>query len=153
MSKKSILIVYASNSGSTFQVAEQLESMLSKKHTVVVQKARESAPDDLDSYDLILLGTPSWWVNFNEGSPHESVLLFMQACMNKKSVQHNFALFGCGDRSYTHFCGAVDELESFVKKVGGTLVVPSLKIDSYYFEQKTAREQVEQWGKILLKTV
>ncbi len=40
-----------------------------------------------------------------------------------------FAVFGCGDSSYPHFCGAVDAIEDRLNKLGATLVCDSLRID------------------------
>ncbi|MBR3379205.1 MAG: flavodoxin domain-containing protein, partial [Bacillus sp. (in: Bacteria)] len=40
-----------------------------------------------------------------------------------------FAVFGSGDTSYEHFCGAVDLIEEKVKELGGDIVLPSIKIE------------------------
>jgi sulfite reductase alpha subunit-like flavoprotein len=39
------------------------------------------------------------------------------------------AVFGCGDSSYTHFCGAVDVIEEKAAQLGANVVMASLKID------------------------
>ncbi len=51
-----------------------------------------------------------------------------------------FALFGCGDSSYTYFCGAIDVLEDRVQKLGGNLVFDSLRIDG-----EPEEEEIREW--------
>ena len=58
----------------------------------------------------------------------------------------SFAVFGCGDKSYLHFCGAVDELEGFVAQVKGKTASESLKIDGFFFDLEGNTEKIESWA-------
>ncbi len=134
-------------------MAELIEAELAKRHHVVLQKAVQTLPEDLHKYDLVILGTPSWSVEGHEGYPAEPMLALLRGAMNTKFVHKKFALFGCGDSSYTYFCGAVDFLEKFVKDVRGNKVIHSLRIDGFYFDLNNARLQAGEWAKALRKVL
>ena len=53
------------------------------------------------------------------------------------------AVFGCGDSSYTHFCGAVDAIGQKAKDLGAALVVDGLKIDG---DPEDAEGDVQDWA-------
>uniref|UniRef100_UPI0027BA3A6F flavodoxin domain-containing protein n=1 Tax=Desulfobulbus sp. TaxID=895 RepID=UPI0027BA3A6F len=53
------------------------------------------------------------------------------------------AVFGCGDSSYTHFCGAVDQLQEKVEAMGGKVVNDPLKIDG---DPGDAASDVVSWA-------
>ena len=144
-----LLLVYATNSGSCFLVAERVVAILKAKHQVTVQLAVHTTPDDLEKFDGIILGTPSWSVEGQEGYPHETMLKLIRACAGRDFSSKRFALFGCGDNSYTIFCGAVDHLVKFVSSVHGKNIVDPLRIDSYFFDLKGNNKLVDAWAKKL----
>lgn len=146
-----ILISYATNSGSCFLVAERIQKILAPAHTVVVQLAAKTTPDDIEKNDCIILGTPSWSVEGHEGYPQESMLKLLRAGSNHNFPSKLFALYGCGDNSYTFFCGAVDHLENFVISVKGQTVLESLRLDSYFFELKRNNDLVDAWTQKIAK--
>jgi len=151
---KNILIVYASNSGSTFLVGEMIKNYLSKKYTVAMQTAAMTQPDDLEKYDIILLGSPSWHVlSRGDGFPQETMLAFMERCAGRSFPDKRFAAFGCGDSDYTLFCGAVFRLETFIGKLQGQKIMEPLKVDSYFFRPVEGDKQVEQWAGELMKKI
>ncbi len=145
-----ILIVYATNSGSTFLVAQTLSFILSKKHRITVQKAEETQAEDFSRYDGVLLGTPSWKVEGHEGYPLPAMLALLRAAEGADCSRTWFALFGCGDSSYTYLCGALNVVQEFVDAMHGRQVTEPLKIDGYYFDLPRTRAQVEEWGRQLL---
>lgn len=145
-----ILIAYASNSGSTYLTSKIIkETLENKSHKVDIKKAIDTDPTDLSNYEVVLLGSPSWEVNHKEGQPHETMLELMDKLRTTDLSKRDFALFGCGDSTYLTFCGAVTHLEDFVKEVNGTTVVPSLRIDSFYFELDKNTELIKQWAEQL----
>jgi len=148
-----IVIVYATNSGSCFLVAEMLTKILSKKHNVTVQTAQHTKPSDLEKFDCIILGSPSWSFEKHEGYPHEAIVALIQKAEKKDFSEKLFAIYGCGDTSYTFFCGAVDHLVDFVLKVGGKQLVEPLRIDGYFFDPQKNNELVEKWTRELLKKI
>lgn len=123
-----------------------------KKSQIVVERKdiREVSPESLSWFDLIIFASPSWRTKIGDGSPHEFFLDFMEKASDKKLPEKKFAIFGLGDSAYTRFCGAVDHLEAFAQKLGGQLLLPSLRIDGFYFNQRTHEERLTQWGGMIL---
>lgn len=123
------LIVYGSTTGNTESVAGQVGATLQKAgwHTSVKSAADVAAPGLAEGFDLVLLGCSTWGDEDIE-LQDDFVPLFEeldQAGLSGKQV----AVFGCGDSSYTHFCGAVDAIEEKAESLGARLVSGSLKID------------------------
>jgi flavodoxin I len=141
-----ILLIYATNSGTTQVVAEFIADALTKAgHTMTVQEAQKTNPEDLKNFKLVLLGSPSWDFNGMEGMPHEEFLPLMEKLHEMKFTGKQFAIFGLGDKSYKHFCGAVDHLEKLVADMGGTLAIPSLRIDNYYADVDGFNGKILAW--------
>lgn len=115
--------------------------------------AEDVAPDDFLRYDGIILGSPSWAEEGHEGFPLPAMMKLLRAAENRDFSGQWFAMFGCGDSSYTFFCGAVDVMEEFLSKFKGKKIVESLKVDSYYFDLKNNAKRIEEWGKKLLQEI
>ena len=144
------LLIYATNTGSTLEVANHISQELSQKNQEIkVEDVRNITPETLNDYDLIILGAPTW----GEGELLESFARALEKFTDKKFTGKKFAVFGLGDSTYTHFCGSADHLEDFVKKIEGTLIVPSLKIDNYYFNQPQEAKKISEWTKEILKNL
>lgn len=123
------LIIYGSNTGNTETVAWHVGEALQKTgwQTVIKSAAEVSAVGLGNGYDLVLLGCSTWGDEEIELQDDFVPLLenLDKACLSGKQV----AVFGCGDSSYTHFCGAVDAIEEKAGILGARLVTGSLKID------------------------
>ena len=151
MSSKAI-IVYASNSGATFLVAETIARVLKRRLTVTIQKSADTKPADLKKYDILIFGSPSWdIVGRGNGLPQETMLDFIESCAGQKFPGKLCAAFGCGDSSYSSFCAAVYRLEKLISDLEGKRVVDSLRIDGYFFNLKENSALAESWAKNLLK--
>jgi flavodoxin len=144
-----ILLIYATNSGSTYSVAKIIEEVLAQKHTVTLKQAAETNPEELEGYDAVILGSPSWDYQGHQGYPHDSIVDLTTALQTKSFKDKPFAVFGCGDSSYTIFCGAVDHLEKFVHDVEGRHLATPLKIDGFFFDLDTNTQKVEAWAEAL----
>ncbi|MCB9798302.1 flavodoxin domain-containing protein [Candidatus Nomurabacteria bacterium] len=145
-----ILVVYGSNSGSNFHAAQMVADILRGKHTVKLISAGEVGMNDVLSHRHIVMGSCSWKVEGEEGSPHEDILNIMHAMDGKKYPSKHFALFGCGDSRYTYFCGAVDHMQAFVTQIGAQEILPPLKVDGLYFDLYNATAKIEKWAYQLL---
>lgn len=145
-----ILLVYATNSGGT-QIAGSLVADVLKKHefTVITKEVSDVSVADIQDKDLVIFGSPSWDFAGNEGMPHENYLSFIEKMKSQKFNDKKFAVFGLGDSSYTYFCGAVDHLEDLVKDMGGRLIIDSLKIDGFYFNQEKNSAMISDWAEKL----
>ena len=149
-----ICIIYGSNSGSTRAVAELMSQYLIRdKHRVTIHSADKISPDDIGQANMTLIGSCSW--DHFEGTKRLEGQLQQHWIELKKKVgsrtypQHNFAIFGVGDSTYTHFCGAADQLEDLVKKWQGKQIGPTLRLDSYFFEQEARDREIRDWLKRL----
>jgi flavodoxin len=153
MSKK-IIIVYASNSGSTFLVGEIIAHILGRKHQVVMQKAAATSPNDLLQYDIAIFGSPSWSASgLGEGFPQETMIAFIKSCVGLDLSGKKCAAFGCGDSSYTLFCGAVNQLEKFIVDLKGSRLTNSLRIDGYFFDLPKNIALAKKWAQTLLSKI
>lgn len=141
-------IFYATYSGGTQAACEFLsQTLTSAGHQVTVKMINEVKFEDLLPYDLRILSSPSWDFEGKEGQAHQDFIAFMNNNAGKKLDGKNFAVFGLGDSSYAHFCGAVDIIDNFVKSLGGKLVTESLKIDGYLFDMEKNNGLISDWAK------
>jgi len=146
-----IIIFYASNSGSTYLTGQIIQEVLENAdNEVILKHARHSVPQDLKDFEFVIFGSPSWKVEGKEGQPHE----FMQEFLGKLSAGDlegkNIAFYGCGDRSYLHFCGAVDEMEKLLADKNIEKVGESLKIDSFFFDLDKNISDIRAWAENLV---
>lgn len=125
------LIVYGSTTGNTEAVAEQIGKILHDTGMgVTVKNVTDTRVEELGAgYDLTVLGSSTWGdgdIEFQEDfAPFFDEL--DSASLKGKKV----AVFGCGDSSYEHFCGAVDMLEEKMHNLGANLLNEPLRIDGY----------------------
>ena len=139
----SALIVYGSTTGNTEYVAGVAERTLSEGGTSVrvVDAAGVDATGLCEGYDLVLFGCSTWG--------EETIELqddFIPLFENFDAIGaqgKNVAVFGCGDSSYTYFCGAVDAIEEKLESMGAK-VIDTLKIDG---DPQSEREEIESWTK------
>ncbi|MCX8008856.1 MAG: flavodoxin family protein [Patescibacteria group bacterium] len=143
-----ILILYATNSGGTEMAAQMIGQHLSD-HTIEIKRVLEQNPDTLNQYDCILFGSPSWDYDGKEGQPHDDFWEFKKKMEGKTLNGKRCAIFGLGDSSYKIFTGAVDVLEQWVNEWKGTLIVPSIRIDKFYYQQAENAQLIEEWSKKL----
>ncbi len=147
-----ILLVYATNSSGTYNASQMLAEVLTAAgHVVTIHRANHVEPQDLTAYDLVILASCTWekFVDGKklEGQLQEHMEQLAVKCQGFRCDHQRFAVFGLGDSSYQYFCGAVDYLEKLVKNVGGDLIVPSLRIDGYFFDRENNDKAVTAWAK------
>jgi len=128
-----ILLLYATYSSGTDIASQTVNDILSQKHKVTRKLV--------------------WDYEGKEGQPHQDFINFILNCANKTFENKSFAVFGLGDSSYAHFCGGVDELNSFVNKIKGKLIIDSLKIDGFYFNQADNLEKITSWTNDLMNKI
>lgn len=142
-----ILLVYATNSGTTMSSAQTVnDKLVAKGHTVTMKEVRDTTESDFTAPEAILLGSPSWDFEGKEGMPHEDWLPLMEKLKTMTFENKPFAVFGLGDSSYKHFCGAVDHMEELVNTMKGKLLVPSLRIDKFYSDQTGNMDKINAWA-------
>jgi flavodoxin I len=135
------LIVYGSNTGNTETASEFICTALLKKGWDVTTKnvADISAAGLGKGFDLLLLGCSTWG---DEDIELQDDFIPLYEDLDKADLTgRKLAVFGCGDSSYTHFCGAVDAIEEKAASLGAVLVAGSLKIDG-----DPERDDVTAWA-------
>jgi flavodoxin short chain len=140
-----VLIVFGSTTGNTEGVAESIEKILTENGmTVSLQNAANITADGLGAgYEMILLGCSTWG---EEDIELQDDFVPIYENLEKSELSgKKVGVFGCGDSSYTHFCGAVDVIEKKAEELGAKIVVGSLKIDG---EPEAA--DIEAWTKEVL---
>ena len=142
---KKAMIVYGSTTGNTEFVAEVIaKSLQQNKIDVTVKNVTEASGQDIaGDLDIVLFGCSTW--GDDEIELQEDFAEFYETMGNNGTSYDgmNFAVFGCGDSSYTHFCGAVDAIEEKVAGSGGKIVVDSLKIDG---DPDPIKEEIQNWA-------
>jgi len=142
-----ILIAYATYSGGTQAAVEHLSQTLQKaSHSTTVKLISELSFEDILNYDLRIFASPSWDNDGLEGQPHMDFSSFIKNSEGKKLDGKSCAVFGLGDSSYSHFCGAVDILTDFVKSRNGNLIIEPLKIDGYLFNMDANNKLLDEWA-------
>jgi len=138
-----ILIVYGSTTGNTEIVAEQVSDILKDKGADVTMKnVVDATVAELgNGYDLTVLGSSTWGDDDIEFQ--EDFAVFYDE-MDKADLKgKKIALFGCGDSSYEHFCGAVDLLEEKTETLGGKIVGEPLRIDG---DPEESSSDIDDWA-------
>jgi len=147
-----VLLAYATYSSGTLSASQIITELLTKsKIDTTMKNIKDISFEELTHFDFIIFASPSWWNRDSDGMPHEFFLSFMDDAEGKKLPEKSFAVFGLGDEKFTHFCGAVDRLEEFVKKMQGKLIVESLRIDGFYFEPEKNKKMIADWTNGLIK--
>lgn len=110
---KQVLILYASSTGNTEEIAIMLEDILKKENVSIFMKNLESMDMeavDLTKYDGILFGT----YTYDDGNLPFETDIFCDSIQVLDLSGKTIGVFGSGDTSYFQFCGAVDEMKEEV---------------------------------------
>lgn len=151
-----ILIVYATNSGSTRIASEAMqEAWVRCGNSVVLRSAHDVQPEELNAFDLVIFGSCTWELTTPkrhfEGQLQQHFIEFKNRLAGKQFIGKRFAVFGIGDSSYSNFCIAANHLEVLVKQIGGTQVGPTLRIDSFFYDQSANEKKIHSWAQSILK--
>lgn len=124
-----VLIVYGSTTGNTESVSDAIGKFLEKNGlNVEIRNAADVVVENMaDGFDAVFLGSSTWGDDEIELQDD-----FVQVYDNLDKAGlggRKVAVFGCGDSSYEHFCGAVDALEERAEALGADIVGDPLKID------------------------
>jgi flavodoxin short chain len=139
------LVVFGSTTGNTESVAGYVAGALADAGLDVVVKnaAQASAAGLADGFDLVLLGCSTW--GDEDIELQEDFVPLYDALEEAGLSGRKVAVFGCGDSSYTHFCGAVDAIAEKAAALGAEVVDPPLKIDG-----SPDKDEAVAWAKGLL---
>lgn len=147
-----ISILYASTSGHTQFVVEELQKLWGEKgHSVMTKKAEISCKEDLLSPDLLVLASGTWNTGGQEGNlnPHMHALLF-EKCRELDLQEKKVALISLGDERYYFTTRCTEHFLRFVKSANGKAVSPPLIIVNEPFDQEN---RITRWGQSILSSL
>ncbi|RKD21871.1 flavodoxin [Ammoniphilus oxalaticus] len=138
-----LLIVYASLSGNTEEIASVIAAGIHEDGFEVDMKEVESVtPEELLEYDGILLGSYTW----GDGELPDEYIEFYEGLDALDLSEKKAAVFGSGDTSYEHFCGGVDVLEEKLTELGAELTLEGLRVE-FAPDGDEEEEKCKQFGK------
>lgn len=123
-----IYIVYASQSGRTRKIIQQLkESLALFLHNIKTIDAMHAEIDAVLKADLIILASYTW--DESEGYLPPEMVDFMTDLVTTNIRDNTFAVIGTGDHFYPGFAFSTSEMLSYLIPHGAHLISPQLKID------------------------
>lgn len=126
----SIGIFFGSDTGNTENIAKMIQKQLGTNVADVFDIAK-SSKEDLEQYDRLLLGIPTWYYGEAQCDWDDFFPTLEDVDFSGKIV----ALFGCGDQEdyAEYFCDAMGTLRDIIELQGATLV-GHWPIAGYHFE-------------------
>lgn len=140
-----ILLLYATISGNSAMLCDQLKDKLSAAHAdkeFEVKDADNCKGQNFAEYDLIIFASSTW----DEGHMNLVAEDFMDQLAGVEG--RKFALVGLGDSSYPIYCTGVDQIADKLKQLGATVVGSVHKIDGFIDDEKTA--EAVAWAETVL---
>lgn len=129
---KPILILYASQTGMTADVATALCGQLAEQlpiYRFALKSVREVTIEKLADYSTIILGSSTW----DHGIPAPDGEEFLSRLIAAKPdlSTNSYALFGLGDSAYPEFCGALPLIEADLQRFQGRVYPEQFMIDGF----------------------
>lgn len=130
----SVGIFFGSDTGNTEAVAKMIQKQLGKQ-LVDVKDIAKSTKEDIDNYDLLLLGIPTWYYGEAQCDWDDFFPELEQIDFSDKIV----AIFGCGDQEdyAEYFLDAMGMVGDIVMAKGGT-IIGHTSTEGYDFEASKA---------------
>lgn len=127
-------LFFGSDTGNTEAIAKMIEKQLGKQ-MVDVKDIAKSSKEDVDNYDLLLLGIPTWYYGEAQCDWDDFFPELEKVDFSSKLV----AIFGCGDQEdyAEYFCDAMGSIRDIVQAKGGT-IIGNWPIAGYEFEASKA---------------
>lgn len=122
----SILMVYASMTGNTQEIAEAIaEGIRSTGATLEIKEVMDASASELEAYDAILLGAYTW----GDGELPDECMDFYEEMDSINLAGKKVAAFGSCDSNYEHVGAAVDILLNKARERGAETPLEGLKIE------------------------
>lgn len=139
-----VLIVYGSTTGNTETVAGELSDIIKGGgHAVTVLDAGNAQASGLCAgRDCVLFGCSTWGDDTIELQDDFVPLFDAFDSIGASGVK--VASFGCGDSSYTYYCGAVDAINEKLESLGAHIAAQGLKIDG---DPGDASDAIKAWAR------
>jgi flavodoxin I len=144
------LVIYGSTTGNTESTAHTIAKAIAAQDiSTTVKDVTSIETSEFDNaYDLFVLGSSTW--GDDEIELQEDFAVFYEHMDGLDLNGKKMAVFGCGDSSYPHFCGAVDAIEEKVGNLGADLVVNGLRIDG---DPEDSEDEIVEWAQSVASAV
>lgn len=105
-------IFFGSDTGNTENIAKMIQKQLGKD-VADVHDIAKSSKEDLEGYDILLLGIPTWYYGEAQCDWDDFFPTLEEIDFNGKLV----ALFGCGDQEdyAEYFCDALGTIRDIIE--------------------------------------
>ena len=124
---KKILIIFSTVGGNTELVVDAVANLLAPDIFEITKKRAEiSDPQEIKNFDLTILASPT----YNQGTLEDNFKTFVKDFVKQDFSNQKFAIIGLGDSKYypEYLTESASILEDIIKKTGGQMVVPALRI-------------------------
>lgn len=123
-------IFFGSDTGNTENIAKNIQKQLGKD-VADVHDIAKSSKEDLEGYDILLLGIPTWYYGEAQCDWDDFFPTLEEVDFNGKLV----ALFGCGDQEdyAEYFCDALGTIRDIIEP-NGAVIVGHWPTAGYHFE-------------------
>lgn len=123
-------IFFGSDTGNTENIAKMIQSRLGK-NVAEIHDIAKSSKEDLDAFDILLLGIPTWYYGEAQCDWDDFFPTLEEIDFNGKLV----ALFGCGDQEdyAEYFCDAMGTVRDIIEP-NGAVIVGHWPSENYHFE-------------------
>ena len=130
----SVGLFFGSDTGNTEAVAGMIQKELGS-HLIDVFDIAKSSKADIDNYDLLILGIPTWYYGESQADWDDFFPELEEIDFNNKLV----AIFGCGDQEdYAEsFLDAMGTLRDIIEARGAT-IIGHWPTEGYHFEASKA---------------
>lgn len=146
-------LLYGTLSGSTMTAAGIVSDVLTAAgHQVDTIMVDGATKDQIKDSQLVIFGSPSWEDEGKDGQPLPDMTKFLKTLTAEDLDGKKIAIFGLGDTSYQHFCGAVDVMTELLKTLKAASIIEPLRVDRYY-SLPDNETKTRQWADTLAKSL
>jgi flavodoxin I len=147
-------IFFGSDTGNTENIAKMIQKQLGKD-VADVQDIAKSSKEDLEKYDILLIGIPTWYYGEAQCDWDDFFPTLEEIDFEGKLV----ALFGCGDQEdyAEYFCDAMGTVRDIIEPRGAVIVEASkgMADDKHFIglaidedrQPELTNERVDAWVK------
>ncbi len=127
-------LFYGSDTGNTENIAKMIQKNLGKDVVDVFDIAK-SSKKDIEKYDFLILGIPTWYYGEAQCDWDDFFPTLGEIDFADKLV----AIFGCGDQEdyAEYFCDAMGKIRDIVE-ARGAIIVGNWSTEGYNFESSQA---------------
>ncbi|KAB2331804.1 MULTISPECIES: flavodoxin [Bacillaceae] len=121
-----ILLIFASMSGNTEEMADLIGAAIKETGTsITIKEVSDCHAQELLNYDAIILGSYTW----GDGDLPYEFEDFYDDMEGLQLTGKKAAVFGSGDTFYPAYCNAVDLLIERLTSCGADVVTEGLKVE------------------------